>query len=122
MNGLLSSRTARSGRRAALAATTLGFAAALSGCNEAHDNSRAMQAVSPQVLADMNEKGVSPTAPILIRAFKKESEFEIWKMRPDGTYVLLKTYPICRWSGQLGPKTHEATASLPRDSTPSLRR
>ncbi len=113
MNGLLSSRTARSGRRAALAATTLGLAAALSGCNEAHDNSRAMQAVSPQVLADMNEKGVSPTAPILIRAFKKESEFEIWKMRPDGTYVLLKTYPICRWSGQLGPKTHEGDRQSP---------
>ena len=61
----------------------------------------------------MNEKGVSPTAPMLIRAFKKESEFEIWKMRPDGTYVLLKTYPICRWSGQLGPKTHEGDRQSP---------
>ena len=25
--------------------------------------------------------------------------------RRDGQYALLKTYPICRWSGQLGPKS-----------------
>ena len=34
-------------------------------------------------------------------------------MRPDGTYVLLKTFPICRWSGQLGPKTHEGDRQSP---------
>ena len=50
---------------------------------------------------------------MLIRAYKKESEFEVWKMRPDGTYVLLKTFPICRWSGQLGPKTHEGDRQSP---------
>jgi len=109
MNRLLFPRNLR----IAPSLAALGLAAALSGCNQAHDNSRAMQAVSPQVLADMNEKGVSPTAPILIRAFKKESELEVWKMKPDGTYILLKTFPICRWSGQLGPKTHEGDRQSP---------
>ncbi|WP_374547845.1 L,D-transpeptidase family protein [Rhodoblastus sp.] len=109
MNRLLFPR----GLRIAPSLAALGLATALSGCNQAHDNSRAMQAVSPQVLADMNEKGVAPTAPILIRAFKKESELEVWKMKPDGTYVLLKTFPICRWSGQLGPKTHEGDRQSP---------
>ena len=29
---------------------------------------------------------------------------EIWKQNRDGEYALLKTYPIFRWSGDLGPK------------------
>jgi murein L,D-transpeptidase YafK len=113
MNGLSLSGTARASRKALVAGAAIGLAATLSGCNQAHDNSRAMQALSPQILAEMNEKGVAPTAPILIRAFKKESELEVWKMRPDGTYVLLKTFPICRWSGQLGPKTKEGDRQSP---------
>jgi murein L,D-transpeptidase YafK len=50
---------------------------------------------------------------MLIRAFKKESEVEVWKMRPDGQYVLVKTFPICRWSGQLGPKIQEGDRQTP---------
>ena len=105
MNGISSSAKLGAG-------VALGVAAALSGCNQAPDN-RAMQALSPQIVAQMTEKGVTPASPMLIRAFKKESEFEVWKMRPDGTYVLLKTFPICRWSGQLGPKTKEGDRQSP---------
>jgi murein L,D-transpeptidase YafK len=84
----------------------------LAGCNEVHD-SRAAQPLSREMLALMQEKGLSPQAPMLIRAYKKEAEFEVWKMRPDGSYELLKTFPICRWSGQLGPKTHEGDRQSP---------
>jgi murein L,D-transpeptidase YafK len=97
---------------AAPALAALGVAAALSGCSETH-TSRASQPVSREMMALMEQKGVAPTAPILIRAYKKESEFEVWKMRPDGAYVLLKTFPICRWSGQLGPKIHEGDRQSP---------
>ena len=31
----------------------------------------------------------------------------MWKRGSDGRYALLKTYPVCRWSGQLGPKIKE---------------
>jgi murein L,D-transpeptidase YafK len=99
-------------RRQALAIAALGVAAAVSGCSDTHV-SRASQPLSRQMLALMETKGVSPSAPILIRGFKKESELEVWKMRPDGTYVLLKTFPICRWSGQLGPKRHEGDRQSP---------
>ncbi|WP_294535188.1 murein L,D-transpeptidase family protein [uncultured Rhodoblastus sp.] len=99
-------------RKAAVAGVALGALGALGGCNDARDG-RAMQALSSETLALMAERGVAPNAPILIRAFKKESELEVWKMRPDGTYVLLKTFPICRWSGQLGPKTHEGDRQSP---------
>ena len=34
-------------------------------------------------------------------------------MKSDGQYALLKTYPMCRWSGQLGPKTREGDRQVP---------
>jgi murein L,D-transpeptidase YafK len=57
--------------------------------------------------------GSTPVAPIYIRVFKEESEFEIWKRRSDGTYGLLKTYAICAWSGELGPKKMEGDRQAP---------
>ena len=76
-------------------------------------NSRAYRPIPSDVLALMSEKGTDAHKPILIRAFKKEAELEIWKMRDDGQYALLKTYPMCRWSGQLGPKTREGDRQVP---------
>ena len=34
-------------------------------------------------------------------------------MNSDGQYALLKTYPMCRWSGQLGPKLREGDHQVP---------
>jgi murein L,D-transpeptidase YafK len=56
-------------------------------------------------LALMSARNTSASAPILMRAFKKEGELEVWKQARNGRYVHLKTFPICRWSGQLGPKS-----------------
>ena len=61
----------------------------------------------------MSEKGMSKDQPIIIRSFKKESELEVWKRKADGRYALLKTYPMCRWSGQLGPKVREGDRMAP---------
>ncbi|MEA2841006.1 MAG: hypothetical protein QOF41_2336 [Methylobacteriaceae bacterium] len=74
---------------------------------------RAYQPIPGQTLALMAEKGTSKQSPMLIRTYKKEAEFEIWKMRSDGRYALLKTYPMCRWSGQLGPKVKEGDRQVP---------
>ena len=57
--------------------------------------------------------GTSASSPIIFRAYKKEAEFEIWKQKSDGQYALLKTYPMCRWSGQLGPKKREGDRQVP---------
>ena len=57
--------------------------------------------------------GMSPNEPILMRAYKKESELEVWKRRADGKYAHLKTYPICRWSGKLWPKVREGDRQAP---------
>ena len=52
-------------------------------------------------------------SPILVRLFKEESELEVWKQDRDGRFALLKTYPICRWSGELGPKIKEGDRQAP---------
>ncbi len=52
-------------------------------------------------------------SPILIRIFKEESELEVWKQDTTGRFELLKVYPICRWSGDLGPKVSEGDRQAP---------
>src|SRR3954469_13246366 len=64
-------------------------------------------------LALITARGATPSSPILIRAFKKEAELEVWKKARDGRFVHLKTFPICRWSGQLGPKRKEGDRQTP---------
>jgi murein L,D-transpeptidase YafK len=98
--------------RLALVGAGAGFLAA---CQESPglNGSRAYQPIPAQTLALMAEKGTSKSAPVLIRTYKKEAEFEVWKMRSDGRYALLKTYPMCRWSGQLGPKVREGDRQVP---------
>jgi len=104
------------GLRAGLSLSAIGAATAfLAGCQDDRTASamRAYHPISPKTVALMQEKGTSQNAPVLIRTFKKEAELEIWKMRADGRYVHLKTYPMCRWSGQLGPKVREGDRQVP---------
>ncbi|WP_375460717.1 L,D-transpeptidase family protein [uncultured Enterovirga sp.] len=61
----------------------------------------------------MSARDTQAGAPILMRAFKKEAELEVWKLARNGRYVLLKTFPICRWSGQLGPKLKTGDRQAP---------
>jgi murein L,D-transpeptidase YafK len=58
------------------------------------------------------DKGVKLGSPILLRVFKSESEFEVW-FRKDDQYVLFATYPVCHWSGTLGPKLREGDKQTP---------
>ena len=87
----------------------------LGGCEESltRSNGRSTAPIPSKVLALMKEKNTDAHKPILIRAFKKEAELEIWKQQADGQYTLLKTYPMCRWSGQLGPKVREGDRQVP---------
>jgi len=90
--------------------------ALLAGCNEdvgLNSNARAYAPIPEATLQSIAAKGSTKNAPVLIRAFKKEAEMEIWKQRSDGRYTLLKSFPMCRWSGQLGPKVREGDRQVP---------
>ena len=97
----------------ALAAT----GAFLAGCevDEASlaTNAKANQPVPPKLIQAMAEKDMDLQSPILVRLFKQEAELEVWKQNRSGKFELLKTYPICRWSGDLGPKVREGDRQAP---------
>jgi murein L,D-transpeptidase YafK len=104
-------------KRAVLATSGLALALSLAACQDGgfsgSGSTRHLQPIPQKTLALMSTKGMSASDPILIRAFKKESEMEVWKRGSDGRYALLKTFPICRWSGQLGPKRKEGDRQAP---------
>lgn len=51
---------------------------------------------------------------ILLTAYKNEKELDLWvKRKTDIKYSLLKTYKICKISGNLGPKRKEGDLQLP---------
>src|SRR5262249_28860497 len=61
------------------------------------------------------EKGLAyPPTTILLRAFKKEAELELWAQKSPGSeYTLVKTYSVCATSGVLGPKRRFGDVQVP---------
>ena len=58
------------------------------------------------------ENAVVQGAPVFVRIFKQEFELELW-MKRDGVFHRFATYPICRWSGGLGPKIQQGDRQAP---------
>jgi murein L,D-transpeptidase YafK len=89
----------------------------LAGCNSDDvslaTNAKANQPVPPKLIEAMVEKDMDLQSPILVRLFKQEAELEVWKQNRSGKFEILKTYPICRWSGDLGPKVREGDRQAP---------
>lgn len=50
---------------------------------------------------------------IFIQIFKQEAILELYQKMPSGKYKLAKTYPICKFSGGLGPKKIEGDLKSP---------
>jgi murein L,D-transpeptidase YafK len=67
-------------------------------------------------LARLDERlaahGVKLGVPVVLRIFKLDSELELW-VEKDGRFVRFATYPICLWSGRLGPKLKEGDKQAP---------
>jgi murein L,D-transpeptidase YafK len=103
--------------RALITSVALAAGVVLAGCNSDEislaTNAKANQPVSPKLIADMVEKDMDLQSPMLVRLFKQEAELEVWKQDRSGRFALLKTYPICRWSGDLGPKVREGDRQAP---------
>src|SRR5262245_14574195 len=95
--------------RAGLAAVAL----ALASCANQVEVAPHLRPLPQDTMMLLGKKGMDLQAPILIRVFKEESELEIWKQRDDGRYYHFKTYPICNWSGDLGPKVRYGDRQAP---------
>src|ERR1700712_4331651 len=68
---------------------------------------KATKELPPELLSLLRQKKMPKYSPIIVRVFKEEAELEVWKQDITGRFQILKTYPICRWSGDLGPKLKE---------------
>jgi len=60
----------------------------------------------------LQEKGLRRGSPVFLRIFKADLEVELW-IKAGNRFELFATYPICAWSGQLGPKLAEGDAQAP---------
>jgi murein L,D-transpeptidase YafK len=84
----------------------------LAGCQES-DIPKQHRPVPPSLSQKMRETNMSETGAVFIRIYKESSELEVWKEQRDGKYSLLKTYSVCKWSGELGPKIKEGDRQAP---------
>ncbi|MFC5066829.1 L,D-transpeptidase family protein [Flaviflagellibacter deserti] len=103
-------------RRLTLAVLFGAAAITLAGCQTetASSGPKEQRAISPKTVALMEKKGMRKEDPILVRIYKEDSQLEVWKKKRDtGRYALLKTYEICRFSGDLGPKKTEGDRQSP---------
>jgi murein L,D-transpeptidase YafK len=108
-------------RRGTAVGLAIAACAGIAGCDDSYLDQgpgRSQQPISSATLAEMEKLDTPPSSPTLIRTYKKEAELEIWKMKSNGEYALLKTYPMCRWSGQLGPKKREGDMQVPEGFYP----
>jgi len=109
-----------SGRRAALRAFLGGLALMTisppaSAQVPSSDRARAAMArVGDALRADVAAAGLTWGAPMFIRIFKDDSTLEVWlDPASGGPFTLFRSYPICAWSGDLGPKTAEGDHQAP---------
>src|ERR1700730_13080792 len=104
-----------------LASAAITAAVVIAGCDSEkipNISGRHMQPLSEATLAELHTNAISEQSAILIRIFKEESELELWKVDKSGRFALLQSYPICRWSGDLGPKVQEGDRQAPEGFYP----
>ncbi len=92
-----------------LALSGVGF---LSACSQTEIPAH-LRPLSKETMMLLGKKGMETTEPIFVRIFKEKSELELWKQRKDGHFYHVKTYPICNYSGELGPKIQQGDKQAP---------
>lgn len=60
----------------------------------------------------LKKQGFKLGDPVFLRILKGEAVLELWMKRQD-KFELFATYPICAWSGRLGPKRAEGDRQSP---------
>ncbi|MBA5778981.1 murein L,D-transpeptidase [Stappia sp. F7233] len=105
-------------------AVALGFTLAACQADEfVSSGPKHLRPVSASIKEKMQELGMKAESPIMIRIYKEDSELEVWKQTKSGRYALLKSFEICKWSGELGPKIKEGDRQAPEgfyEITPAL--
>ncbi len=89
----------------------------LASCGKAAEQASTPAAAESRInaalRASVEDRGFDWGAEIFIRIFKETDELEVWLGQIDGTFARFRTYPICAWSGSLGPKLKEGDGQSP---------
>lgn len=62
---------------------------------------------------DTSSKGARPNAPVLLRIIKETKTLELWKQENNHSWSKVKTYDICAYSGDFGPKKRQGDYQAP---------
>lgn len=73
----------------------------------------AEQRVRPALEQDLQRLGLRYGAPVFMRLFKREKILELWIGIDSNRFELFRSYPICTWSGELGPKLRQGDNQAP---------
>ena len=86
----------------------------------------AAEKVRPELEAALKKKGLRFGAPVFVRIFKESNQLEVWVQGEPETasdddpaakdgpaFELFRTYKICYWSGELGPKLKQGDGQAP---------
>ncbi|MCB1517802.1 MAG: murein L,D-transpeptidase [Hyphomicrobiaceae bacterium] len=92
-----------------------GLIALLAACSGGliQGSARSQQPLNSTTVAALRTMGSSPQAGMVVRIFKEEKVLEVWKEKSDGTYGLFRSYDICAYSGEYGPKIAEGDRQAP---------
>lgn len=74
---------------------------------------RSLAPLPKKTKAELAASNIDVAASLFVRVFKAESQMEVWLENRAGEYTLFRTYPICKWAGDLGPKTREGDNQAP---------
>ena len=70
--------------------------------------------VIPKIKEELEEKGLELGSKVFIRIFKEEKILELWLQENEKTpFRFFKSFPICNYSGYLGPKLQEGDLQAP---------
>lgn len=84
---------------------------------EPASSARSKKAITENTLplqTELAAKNMQLGDPVYLRIFKQTNELELW-VKPENSseFKLFKTYEICYYSGELGPKTKQGDGQSP---------
>ncbi len=89
-----------------------GFRAPTSVVPPERDIVEIRQRQSGPLAQELASQGMELGAPVHVRIFKEEAALELWVLT-GGQFELFRTYPVCNYSGDLGPKLKQGDKQSP---------
>jgi len=68
--------------------------------------------VTPRLERELGVEDLELGAPVFLRIFKSTRQLEVW-LEKDARFELFRSYPICSYSGDLGPKLRTGDLQSP---------